>query len=135
MSAAMAPADRERLARLLGMIGSAHDGEALNAARLADRLIRDRDVCPMPDDADCLFHPRVLPERAGVLEEIISPPWAHGLDIKSATGSGWYLLMQHAGGDPTRLRQIQEARGYKPGWVRYAVREAAEKRAAYRGAA
>jgi hypothetical protein len=44
MSAALAPADRERLARLLGMIGSAHDGEALNAARLADRLIRDREL-------------------------------------------------------------------------------------------
>jgi DNA repair protein RadD len=89
-----------------------------------------RDVCPMPEVDECLFHPRVLPERAGVLEEIISPPWAHGLDIKSATGSRWYLLMQHAGGDPARLRQIQEARGYKPGWVRYAVREAAETRAA-----
>jgi hypothetical protein len=34
-------ADRERLARLLGMIGSCHDGEALNA-RLADRFIRER---------------------------------------------------------------------------------------------
>lgn len=35
-----APA-RQRLARLLGMLGSAHDGEVLNAARLADRLVRD----------------------------------------------------------------------------------------------
>jgi hypothetical protein len=44
--------------------------------------------------------------------------------------------MQHAAGDPARLRQIQEARGYKPAWVRYAVQEAAEKRAAaLRGAA
>jgi hypothetical protein len=34
--------DRQRLARLLGMVGSNHDGEALNAARLADRLVRDR---------------------------------------------------------------------------------------------
>ena len=29
------------LARLLGMMGSAHDGEALKAARIADRLVRD----------------------------------------------------------------------------------------------
>jgi superfamily II DNA or RNA helicase len=39
-------------------------------------------------------------------------------------------------GDPTRLRQIQVARGYKAGWTRYAVQDAAEKRAAtQRGAA
>jgi hypothetical protein len=31
----------ERLAKLLGMIGSAHDGEALNAARLADKVVRE----------------------------------------------------------------------------------------------
>jgi hypothetical protein len=30
--------DRERLARVLGMLGSAHDGEALAAARQAERL-------------------------------------------------------------------------------------------------
>jgi hypothetical protein len=36
------PAASERLARLLGMIGSAHDGEALNAARMADQLVRQR---------------------------------------------------------------------------------------------
>jgi len=32
----------KRLANLLGMMGSSHDGEALNAARLADRLVRAR---------------------------------------------------------------------------------------------
>ena len=36
----MSPAmlDRERLARVLGMLGSAHDGEALAAARQAEHL-------------------------------------------------------------------------------------------------
>ena len=34
--------DRERLAALLGMIGSNADGEALNAARIADRYIRSK---------------------------------------------------------------------------------------------
>lgn len=42
---ALAISDRsvltERLIKLLGMIGSDHDGEALNAARLADKLLRD----------------------------------------------------------------------------------------------
>jgi hypothetical protein len=40
--APLTPADRVRLVKLLGMIGSSHDNEALNAARLADRLVRDR---------------------------------------------------------------------------------------------
>jgi hypothetical protein len=35
---------RERIAKLLGMIGSNHDGEALNAARLADGLVREARV-------------------------------------------------------------------------------------------
>jgi hypothetical protein len=33
--------DRELLGKLLGMLGSAHDGEALSAARKADELIRN----------------------------------------------------------------------------------------------
>jgi len=33
--------DRDRLAKLLGMLGSDHDGEVINAARAADRLVRD----------------------------------------------------------------------------------------------
>jgi hypothetical protein len=32
--------DRARLAAVLGMCGSAHDGEALAAGRMADRLVR-----------------------------------------------------------------------------------------------
>src|SRR5512135_1305838 len=37
------PADvADRLSKLLGMLGSVHDGEALTAARLADRLVRDQ---------------------------------------------------------------------------------------------
>ena len=34
--------DRDRLIKLLGMVGSSSDGEALNAARLADKLVKDR---------------------------------------------------------------------------------------------
>ena len=37
---ALAEADRDRLARLLGMLGSAFDGEVANAGRLADKLVR-----------------------------------------------------------------------------------------------
>jgi DNA repair protein RadD len=94
-----------------------------------------RGVCSMPEDDECLFRPRILPERAGVLEEIVSPPWTRGLDIRHARGWQWFQLLQYANGDPTRLRQIQVARGYKAGWTRYAVQEAAEKRAAHEVAA
>ncbi len=34
------PLDRARLRKLLGMLGSDHDGEALNAARLVDELMQ-----------------------------------------------------------------------------------------------
>jgi hypothetical protein len=34
--------DRRKLVRYLGMIGSEHDGEALNAARIALRLLKER---------------------------------------------------------------------------------------------
>jgi hypothetical protein len=33
--------DTERFVRVIAMVGSAHDGEALTAARLAERLLRD----------------------------------------------------------------------------------------------
>jgi superfamily II DNA or RNA helicase len=96
------------------------------------------EACAMPDDQACLFRPRILPERAGVLQEFIagqSPPWARGIDIRHARGWQWFQLLQHAGTDPMRLREIQTARGYKPTWVRYAVAEAEEKQRARRAVA
>ena len=36
------PSAADRLAKLLGMLGSDHDGEVCNAARLADALVRER---------------------------------------------------------------------------------------------
>jgi hypothetical protein len=36
----MSTLDRDRLGKLLGMLGSDHDGEVVNAARAADRLVR-----------------------------------------------------------------------------------------------
>ena len=38
---ALPPALADRLVKLLGMVGSEHDGEALNAARLADKVVRE----------------------------------------------------------------------------------------------
>ena len=39
------PSTCERIVKLLGMTGSAHDGEVANAARLADRLLRASGMC------------------------------------------------------------------------------------------
>jgi hypothetical protein len=63
------------------------------------------------------------------------PAWAHGIDIKNSYGWRLRQLIQHAGTDPARSRQIQVARGYKRGWVRYARQDAAEKQNQNRGAA
>jgi hypothetical protein len=90
----------------------------------------NRDSCPMPDAAGCLFRPVMPLVREGVLEEVLSPPWARGLDIRRAHGWQWYELLRRADGDLARLRQIQVARNYKAGWVHYVMRESAEKRGA-----
>jgi hypothetical protein len=56
---ALAASDRERLARLLGMLGSDHPGERDNAARAAHRLVQQHSttwfdvvVTPPPPDTD-----------------------------------------------------------------------------------
>jgi hypothetical protein len=51
--ALVTPKVAARLAQILGMLGSAHDGEVLNAARLADQFVRQlgmtwADVILMP---------------------------------------------------------------------------------------
>jgi hypothetical protein len=38
----LTPTERERLAKLLGMLGSDHEGERANAATIADRMLRER---------------------------------------------------------------------------------------------
>jgi hypothetical protein len=40
----LAASDRERLACLLGMLGSDHAGERDNTARMTDRLVRDHSI-------------------------------------------------------------------------------------------
>jgi superfamily II DNA or RNA helicase len=91
----------------------------------------NRESCPIPDGAEgCTFRPAMPRVGDGVLEEIISPPWANGIDIRNARGWRWYQLLQYAGADTARLRQIQVARNYKKGWIHYAQQAAAEKQTA-----
>jgi hypothetical protein len=47
MTALLDPRAADRLAKLCGMFGSAHDGERASAAAMADKLVRDRGLtCP-----------------------------------------------------------------------------------------
>jgi hypothetical protein len=63
------------------------------------------------------------------------PAWAHGIDIKNSYGWRLRQLIQHAGTDPMRLRQIAEARGYRRGWIHHAMQEALDKQQNGRGGA
>jgi len=73
--------DRRRLVQLLGMIGSNHDGEALNAARLADRHMRDhrmsREEIVLPPQPDCTeAYTRGFSDGLrACLENVKPPPW------------------------------------------------------------
>jgi hypothetical protein len=60
--------DLDRLAKLLGMIGSNADGEALTAARMADKLVRDAGmtwfdvICPSASGASDWTEPETVAE-------------------------------------------------------------------------
>ena len=70
--------DRNRLAKLLGMMGSEHDGEVINAARQADKLVKTasltwRDVVSPAADVK-LVEVRVAytPTERELIEEILA---------------------------------------------------------------
>jgi hypothetical protein len=76
--------DRTTISKLLGLIGSAHDAEALAAARKAHQLVRDRGASwpevlglaatPMAPEPDHLVEARDLLKRGkGILTR-----WEHG---------------------------------------------------------
>ena len=60
-----APLDRDRLAKLLGMMGSAHDGEVVAAARQAERLRADAGLTWHDIVLPALPSPR--PQRRGAM--------------------------------------------------------------------
>ena len=64
----------DRLAKLLGMLGSDHDGEVLNAARMADRVLRETGLTW----ADVIARPQVLAWREPeTLSEAIATALQH----------------------------------------------------------
>lgn len=68
--------DRERLVKLLGMLGSAHDGEVLNAARHIEAMVRasGRDWGQLLSPAPAASGPKRPPDRADLrkLDELLA---------------------------------------------------------------
>lgn len=61
-------ADRRKLVRFLGMLGSEHEGEVFNAARMALRLLKDRgftwDDVVVPAAPDIVIEPKTARKPA-----------------------------------------------------------------------
>jgi len=68
--------DRERLIKLLGMLGSSHDGEVLNAARHIDAMVRAgaRDWDQLLSPAPAAQRTKRSPDRADLrkLDELLA---------------------------------------------------------------
>ena len=62
--------------------------------------------------------PRSILSTEGTLEAVGDPwAWALGIDPSRATGAEFAALLEHAGSDEARLKQVQRARGYHHRWV------------------
>jgi DNA repair protein RadD len=47
------------------------------------------------------------------------PAWAEGINIATAKGRDWFRMLELAGTDHDRLKEIEKARGYKRGWWKH----------------
>jgi hypothetical protein len=98
--------DRDKLIRILGMLGSAHDGEVLSAARQAQRLVREAGLTW--EEILTIPAPRVLvlPTAPSTWQEKI----LDCLDAEDAALSDWergFLLSVRARGKPLTEKQRQ----------------------------
>lgn len=64
----------------------------------------------------------------GELQEIdpsspawLEPEWTEGINVATARGFEWKLLMERAEGDRARLEHIRRVRGYDRRWVKHAM--------------
>lgn len=81
---------------------------------------------PCEGRSGCLFAPPpVAPAR---IEELTDPAHWSGLNLKAIRGSQLRRAIWLAGADLSRLAEIQQAKGYKVGWVYYARRAAIARR-------
>lgn len=85
---ALADTDRTRLARLLGMLGSAYDGEVANAGRLADKLVRNAGLT-WPD----VIAPALPPPRPRPPGDAAADPLRGDWRAMAAACTRWPLLL------------------------------------------
>ncbi|MDA8230751.1 MAG: DEAD/DEAH box helicase [Magnetospirillum sp.] len=71
---------------------------------------------------------RELEHRDGQLVELRRGDWTGGIDLAGARGRDWFALLEAAGGDIKRLRQIARARGFRRGWATHRMNEWNRKR-------
>lgn len=71
---------RLRLTRLLGMLGSDHDGEVVNAARIADRLVRENGLTWDDVIAPVVCSPALVPQPDDMSIVIIRHNWRHAAE-------------------------------------------------------
>lgn len=57
----------------------------------------------------------------------LRPDWAEGLNLREAVGRDWFRLLELAGGDLDRLKELAKARNYKRGWAQHRAHEWALK--------
>ena len=68
----LSSADRSMLAKVLGMLGSAHDGEVVNAARKAHQLVQERGATwPAVLGLDAVPPPPPEPDHIALARELL----------------------------------------------------------------
>lgn len=101
------PSTKSRLVKLLGMLGSAHDGEALTAGRLADRLVRQANLTW----DDIIAVKREMEQR---LTSVRAPRYEHTIRSALKDGSGvlsrWEVDFLHSLLGRTRLTDKQASK-------------------------
>lgn len=98
------PDQRTRLTKLLGMTGSAHDGEALNALRLAQKLMGEAKVTwedTLHGNRLLTYQEGFLEGRTAGLEEGYARGYREGQNAPRARPRGWQgivreMLEEHA---------------------------------------
>lgn len=88
--------------------------------------------CPFPTDPDCVLLPLETIETDGVQAPVVvdgqlqrvssQPAWAKGCDLLTTNSAELKALIGHAD-TIEKLHEIRRARNYKPGWIRYVLRD------------
>lgn len=86
----------------------------------------DDQICPFKEVKEG-GKPREIQEVDGELAQAdlgnpldpLRPTWARGIHLRDAKGREWFRLLDIAGTDLDRLKEIARARAYKRGWAQH----------------